>query len=86
VLRKGITARFAPPEVVFKVKTPDGGECPLEPSDENIVLVSEEEGGTKKIDLSQPVCLLNLGVRELTAIFNHPSVNRRARLALLSPQ
>jgi hypothetical protein len=36
------------------------------------------------IDLSQPVSLLNLGAKELSAIFNHPAVNRRARLAQLT--
>ena len=81
VLRKAITARLAPPELVFKVKTPGGGERYLNPGPHNTISVVGEDGQTKTIDLSHPVNLLQLGVRELTAIFNHPAINRRARLA-----
>jgi hypothetical protein len=84
VLRKGITAKFAPPDLVFKIKTPDGGERNLDPGAENTVSVSLDDGQTRTIDLSRPVSLLNLGVRELAAILNHPALNRRARLAQVS--
>ncbi len=81
VLRKGVIAKFTPPNLVFKQKTTDGGECYLEPGLESTVSVVGEDGQIKTIDLSQPVSLLNIGVRELTAVFNHPAINRRARLA-----
>ncbi len=81
VLRKGITARLTPPDLVFKRKTPEGGEGNFERGPESIVSVVGADGQTKTIDLSQPVSLLNLGVSELTAVFNHQAINRRARLA-----
>jgi hypothetical protein len=81
VLRKGVTARLAAPELVFKVKTPGGGERSLNPGPHNTVSVSGDDGQGKTIDLSHPVDLLHLGVRELAAVLNHPAINRRARLA-----
>jgi hypothetical protein len=80
VLRKGITARLVPPELVFKVKTPGGAERYLNAGLQNTVSVVGKDGQTKTIDLSHPVNLLQLGAGELTAIFNHPAINRRARL------
>jgi hypothetical protein len=84
VLRKGMVLKFSPPDLVFKLKTSDGGETYLEPGPDTTVTVQLDAGQTKTIDLSQHVSLLNLGVPELTAIFNHPAVNRRARLAQTS--
>ncbi len=84
VLRKIITAKFVPPNLIFKVKTPDGGENYLEPGADNTVEVTGEDGQTKRIDLSQPISLLNLGVNELMAVFNHPAISRSARLAAKS--
>jgi hypothetical protein len=84
VLRTGITARFAPPDLVFKVKTTGGGERPLEPGHDSTVSAQGLDGQTKTIDLSRPVSLLNLGVAELNEIFNHPAVNRRAHLAQIA--
>jgi len=84
VLRKGITAKFAPPHLIFKIKTPDGGERNLDPGPEHTVLVTLDDGQTRSIDLSLPISLLTLGVRELAAILNHPAINRRARLAQVS--
>lgn len=81
VLRKGMTVKLIPPNLVFKLKTPEGGECYLPQGPETMVSAVAEDGETKAIDLSQPISLLNLGVRELTAVFNHPVINRRARLA-----
>jgi hypothetical protein len=83
VLRKGITAKFAPPDLIFKIKTPDGGERNLDPGPHSTVTIRLGDGQSRVIDLSQPVSLLNLGVAELTAILNHPAINRRARLAQL---
>jgi hypothetical protein len=81
VLRKGITARLAAPDLIFKLKTAGGGERYLDAGPPSTVCVETEDGQTKRIELSQPVSLLNLGVRELTAVFNHPAINRRAYLA-----
>ncbi|HWX21050.1 MAG TPA: hypothetical protein VN578_14210 [Candidatus Binatia bacterium] len=81
VLRKGTLARLSPPNLIFKRKTPDGGERYLAPRPENIVSAMSDDGQMKAIDLSRPVSLLNLGARELTAVLNHPAINRRARLA-----
>jgi hypothetical protein len=79
VLRKGIVVKLTPPDLVFKQKTPEGGERELDAIPENLVAVAGEGGQTKWIDLSQPVSHLGLGAAELTAIFNHPALNRRAR-------
>jgi hypothetical protein len=81
VLRRGIIAKLSPPNLIFKLKTADGGECYLEPGLETTVCVVGEDGQEKTVDLSQPVDLLKVGVPELTAVFNHPAINRRARLA-----
>ena len=81
VLRRGLTVKLAPPDLVFKEKTAEGGERYLEAGPENTVVTTDGHGQMKQIDLSQQVSLLNLGVSELTAVLNHPSVNRRARLA-----
>lgn len=81
VLRKGTIAKFTPPHLIFKQKTPDGGERYLDPSPENVVRARTEAGETKMIDLSQPVNLLDLSALELTAVLNHPAINRRAKLA-----
>ncbi len=84
VLRKDIVARFAPPDLIFKLKTPDGGERHLDAGPASEVHVGEADGVTKVIDLSRPVSLLTVGVTELNAIFSHPAVNRRAQIAALA--
>jgi hypothetical protein len=81
VLRKGITARLTPPDLVFKVKTAGGGEAYLEPGPSSLVSTVDDNGQPKTIDLSQGISLLNLNARELTVVFNHPAINRRAYLA-----
>lgn len=81
VLRKGVIAKLTPPTLIFKQKTPDGGERCLDSGRENLVRVLDPEGQPKEIDLSRPVDLLHLDARELTAVFNHPAINRHARLA-----
>ncbi|PWU14901.1 MAG: hypothetical protein C5B50_16355 [Verrucomicrobia bacterium] len=82
VLRKGIIVKLAPPDLIFKMQTADGGERNLEPGPQNAIMVTGPDGQRKAIDLSQPVSHLGLGAPELTEIFNHPSVNRRARRKL----
>ncbi len=67
--------------LIFKRKTPDGGEDYLEPGPETVVSITSDDGQIKTIELSQPVSLLSRTARELTAVFNHPAINRRARLA-----
>lgn len=81
ILRKGILVKLTPPFLIFKQKTTDGGERELSPGPENTVSSVAEDGQQKTIDLSQPVNHLGLGAAELTAIFNHPAVNRRAKRA-----
>jgi hypothetical protein len=79
VLRNGITARLIPPTLIFKVKLPDGGERPLDAH--AVVSVPSESGEPRMINLSEPVDLLHLGASELTAVLNHPAVNKRAKFA-----
>lgn len=81
VLRKNIIAKLAPPNLVFKQKLPDGGENYLESGPETLVSVTDDNGQIKTIDLSQPVDLLKISAAELTAVLNHPSINRQAKLA-----
>ena len=81
VLRKGTIAKLAPPHLIFKRKTADGGERNLAPRPDNMVAVTNETGQMKTIDLSQPVNLLEVDANELATVFNHPTVNRRARFA-----
>jgi len=81
VLRKGIIAKLTAPTLIFKQKTTDGGERSLDSGGENIVRVRNVDGDPKEIDLGQPVDLLHLDAHELAAVFNHPAINRRARLA-----
>jgi len=81
VLRKGIVVKLTPPNFLFKQQLPDGGERPLEPGPEATVSVVGNDGVQKWIDLSEPVSHIGLGQAELTAIFNHPAINRRAKLA-----
>ncbi len=81
LLRKGVIAKFSPPNLIFKRETLNGGECYLESGPEATVYSEQDDGQTKAIDLSQPISLLSVGVRDLNAIFNHPAINRRAHLA-----
>jgi hypothetical protein len=78
VLRRGILVRFTPPTFHFKQKTNDGGERDLDAGPETTVVVVDNEGHKRWIDLSQPINHMGLGATELTAIFNHPSIYRRA--------
>src|SRR6185295_4731909 len=81
LLRAEIIARLNPPNLVFKRKTPDGGEQYLVRSPENTVALTDDSGRPKTLDLSQPMNLLRLNAAELTAVFGHPTIIRHARAA-----
>ncbi len=81
LLHKQIVIKLSRPCLVFKQKTPDGGERYLERCPENTVSLKSEDGREKVIDLSQPVNYLRLGPLELTAVFNHPSINQHSKAA-----
>jgi len=86
LLQPGLVIKLTRPTLIFKQKTPDGGEQYLDASPENVVRVSDEDGDLKLIDLSRPVNYLHLGPIELTAVFNHPSINRHAKAGPPEPQ
>jgi len=79
VIQPGLIIKICPPNLIFKRKTPEGGEAYLEKSAEATVTVASDDGKPRTIDLSQPVNYARLGVVELTAIFNHPAVNRHSK-------
>ncbi len=81
LLHKTIVVKLSRPNLIFKQKTPDGGEQYLPKCPENVVTVGADEGTQKSIDLSQPVNYLHLGPVELTAVLNHPAINRHVRSA-----
>ncbi len=80
LLQSGLILKLSRPNFIFKQKTPDGGERYLDKSPENLVHISDEEGERKTVDLSQPVNYLHLSAVELTAVFNHPAINRHSRV------
>jgi hypothetical protein len=79
VIQPGLIIKICPPNLIFKRKTPEGGEAYLEKSAEDTVTVASDDSKPRIIDLSQPVNYARLGVVELTAIFNHPAVNRHSK-------
>jgi hypothetical protein len=81
LLHREIIIKLIPPNLVLKQKTPDGGEQYLAWGPENTLNVTDEDGQQKTIQLSQPLNLLRLGRAELTAVFNHPAINRHAKTA-----
>jgi len=81
LLHKGLVLKLTRPTLIFKQKTADGGERYLDRCAENLVTVVDDEGEQKLIDLSQPVNYLHLSAVELTAVFNHPSINRHSQAA-----
>jgi hypothetical protein len=85
LLHKGIILRLTRPTLIFKQKTPDGGERYMESGAPTTVRVTSEEGEERFIDLSQPVNYLHLSAVELTAVFNHPAVNCHSQAAAASP-
>jgi hypothetical protein len=80
LLHKGLVIKLTRPSLIFKQKTPDGGERYLDKTPENAVIVKGDNGSQKIIDLSQPVNYLRLSAVELTAVFNHPSINKHVKL------
>jgi len=81
LLQPGLIVKISPPNLIFKRKTVEGGEAYLAKSAENIVTISGDDGRERLIDLSQPVNYTRLGLVEMTAIFNHPAVNRHSKPA-----
>jgi len=81
LLPKDLVIKLAPPCFIFKRKTPDGGERYLEEGPENVVTVIGDEGEVRIIDLSQPVNYQRLRAMDLTAVFNHPTINRHSAVS-----
>jgi len=82
VIQPGLIIKICPPNLIFKRKTADGGEAYLDKSAEDTVALTSDDGKQRLIDLSQPVNYAHLGVIELTAVFNHPAVNRHSKLGM----
>jgi len=86
LLQPKLQIKLTRPCLVFKEKTSDGGERYLQKSPEHTVTVTGDDGAKKFIDLSQPVNYMHLSAVELTAVFNHPAVNRHTTVqAIESP-
>jgi hypothetical protein len=83
LLLKVLVIKLSPPSLIFKLKTPDGGERYLDQGPENTVKVIGDEGEVRFIDLSQPVNYARLTAMDLTAVFNHPAINQHSKA---SPQ
>lgn len=81
LLQKGTVIKVSRPNFIFKRKTPDGGERYFEKSPETTVSVTDDDGQVRHIDLSQPVNYLRLSALELTAVFNHPSINLHGKIS-----
>jgi hypothetical protein len=81
LLHKDVLVRLIPPNLVFKKKTPDGGEQYLPWLPENTVTVTDDQGQKRTLALSQPLNLLRLSPAELNAVFNHPAINRHTGTA-----
>ncbi len=81
LLPKDVVIKLSRPHLIFKHKTPDGGERYLDEGPDSIVTVVGDEGETTIVDLSQPVNYLRLSAVVLTAVFNHPAINQHSRLA-----
>ncbi|HTL58300.1 MAG TPA: hypothetical protein VL361_21620 [Candidatus Limnocylindrales bacterium] len=80
LFHQGLIVKLTRPTLVFKQKTPDGGERNLDKTPENCVVLRSDDGAEKLIDLSQPVNYLRLSAVELTAVFNHPSINKHGKI------
>ena len=83
LLPKDLVIKLSRPNLIFKRKTPDGGERYLNPRPENTITVVGDDGEVTVIDLSKPVNYLHLSAVELTAVFNHPAINQHSKA---SPQ
>jgi len=81
LLPKDLVIKLSPPNLIFKLKTPDGGERYLDEGPENTVSVTGDDGEVNFIYLSQPVNYARLTAMDLTAVFNHPAINQRSRVS-----
>jgi hypothetical protein len=81
LLPKDLVIKLSRPNLIFKRKTPDGGERYLNQRPENTITVIGDEGELTIIDLSKPVNYLHLSAVELTAVFNHPAINQHGKAA-----
>ena len=79
LIHPALIIKLIPPNLIFKRKTPDGGEQYLPLGPENTVTVTDEDGRRRSLELHQPLNLLRLSAAELTTVFNHPAVNRHAK-------
>ena len=84
LLHKEIMVKLMPPNLVFKRKTLDGGEQYLLRSPDNEVELTDVYGSGKTLPLSEPLNLMHLTPAELTAIFNHPVINRFAKASTVT--
>ena len=78
LLQPRLMVRLTPPYLTFKQKTDDGGEQHLRVCPETTLHLQDDEGTPKTIDLSQSLYFTRLSPHELTAVFNHPAINRHA--------
>jgi len=81
LLPKDLVIKLSRPNLIFKRKTPDGGERYLNARPENVVTVIGDEGEVTVIELFKPVNYLHLSAVELTAVFNHPAINQHSKAA-----
>ncbi len=81
LLREGLVIKLSRPTFIIKQKSPDGGEKYLPKCDENRVVITDDEGKQKIIDLSVPVNYLHLTAMDLTAVFNHPAICKHSKAA-----
>ena len=81
LLQSGLVVKLTRPTLIFKQKTADGGERYLHKNADNQVILRGDAGQEKVIDLSQPVNYLRLSAVELTAVFNHPVINKHGKPA-----
>jgi hypothetical protein len=79
LLPKDLVIKLSPPNLIFKCRTPDGGERYLDEGPETVVTVTGEEGEVRFIDLSKPVNYMRLTALDLTAVFNHPAINQHSK-------
>jgi hypothetical protein len=83
LLPKDLVIKLSPPNLIFKRRTPDGGERYLDEGPEAVVTVTGEEGEVRFIDLSKPINYMRLTAMDLTAVFNHPAINQRRKASSL---
>ena len=78
---KDLVIKLSRPNFIFKRKTADGGERYLEEGPASVVTVIGDEGEVTVIDLTKPVNYLRYTAVELTAMFNHRTINQRGQAA-----